>query len=291
MTPTVPASQRNRSRKAWVRALAGVARRRAVILGYHGVARCARKDDPFLLSIAPEKFRLQLEMMRDAGFRFVTVAELVRAAVGGTPPPGLAAVTFDDAMRSTLTTGLPILQELGIRASLYVPTDWLGGTNPWISGPYSAILTRDELRELAAAGWELGGHTVTHRDLAALDYDGCVREIEGSCRALEEILGAPVETFAYPFGSYGPAAVSAARNAGLVAAVTTGSGSWEPYELTRAMIGAADPLAVVLLKMTDRYEPLLRIVPLRAIRRASKRLRNHQLDDRRRGGGTDAVAP
>ena len=108
---------------------------------------------------------------------------------------------------------------------------------------------------------------------------------------LEEILGAAVETFAYPFGSYGPAAVSAARNAGLVAAVTTGSGSWEPYELTRAMIGAADPLAVALLKMTDRYEPLLRIVPLRAIRRASKRLRNHQLDDRRRGGGTDAVAP
>ena len=291
MTATVPASARNRSRQAWVTALAGVARRRAVILGYHGVARCARKDDPFLLSIAPEKFRLQLEMMRDAGFRFVTVAELVRGAVGGTPPPGLAAVTFDDAMRSTLTTGLPILQELGIRASLYVPTDWLGGTNPWISGPYSAILTRDELRELAAAGWELGGHTVTHRDLAALDYDGCVREIEGSCRALEEILGAAVQTFAYPFGSYGPAAVSAARNAGLVAAVTTGSGSWEPYELTRAMIGAADPLAVVLLKMTDRYEPLLRIVPLRAIRRASKRLRNHQLDDRRRGGGTDAVAP
>ena len=291
MTPTARASQRNRSRHAWATALARVARRRAVILGYHGVARCARKDDPFLLSIAPEKFRLQLEMMRDAGFRFVTVAELVRAAGGGSPPPGLAAVSFDDAMRSTLTTALPILQELGIRASLYVPTDWLGGTNPWISGPYAAILNADELRELAAAGWELGGHTVTHPDLATLEYDGCVREIEGSCNALEEILGAPVETFAYPFGSYGPAAVAAARNAGLQAAVTTGSGSWQPYELTRAMIGAADPFPVVLLKVTDRYEPLLRFVPLRMIRRASRRLRNQQLDDRRRGGGADAVAP
>ncbi len=290
MTRTAAASQRDRSRHAWVRALAGVARRRAVILGYHGVARCARKDDPFLLSIAPEKFRLQLEMMRAAGFRFVTVAELVRAAAGGTPPPGLAAVSFDDGMTSTLTNAFPILQELGIRASLYVPTDWLGGTNPWISGPYAAILNPDELRELAAAGWELGAHTVTHADLATLDYDGCVREIEGSCEALERILGAPVETVAYPFGSYGPAAVSAARNAGLLAAVTTGSGSWEPYELTRAMIGAADPFVVVLLKMTDRYEPLLRLVPLRAIRRASKRLRNHKLDDRRRGGDADAIA-
>ena len=88
-----------------------------------------------------------------------------------------------------------------------------------------------------------------------------------------------------------PLPVAAARNAGLLAAVTTGSGSWEPYELTRAMIGAADPFPVVLLKMTDRYEPLLRFVPLRAMRRASRRFRNHQLDDRRRGRGTDAVGP
>jgi peptidoglycan/xylan/chitin deacetylase (PgdA/CDA1 family) len=132
---------------------------------------------------------------------------------------------------------------------------------------------------------------VTHADLGKLDYDGCVREIEGSCSALEQILGARVETFAYPFGSYGPAAVAAARSAGLLGAVTTGSGSWDSYELTRAMIGAADPFPVILLKMTDRYEPLLRLVPLRAMRRASRRLRNHQLDDRRRAGATGAIEP
>jgi peptidoglycan/xylan/chitin deacetylase (PgdA/CDA1 family) len=291
MTSTAAGAQPHRQHEAWVRALRSVARRRAVILGYHGVAKCARKDDPFLLSIAPEKFRQQLEMMLAAGFQFVTVAELVRAAGGGTPPAGLAALSFDDGMRSTLTTALPIVRELGIRASVYVSTDWLGGSNPWISGPYAAILNPDELPELAAAGWELGAHTVTHPDMATLDYDGCMREIEGSLAALERILGAPVETFAYPFGSYGPAAVAAARDAGLLAAVTTGSGSWEPYELTRAMIGAADPFPVVLLKITDRYEPLLRMVPLRAIRRASRRFRNQQLDDRRRGTGTGAVEP
>jgi peptidoglycan/xylan/chitin deacetylase (PgdA/CDA1 family) len=268
-----------------------VARRRAVILGYHGVASIPRKDDPFLLSIAPDKFRLQLELMQAAGFRFVSVADFARESNGGTPPPGLAAVSFDDAMRSALTCASPILRELGITATLYVPTDWIGGTNPWITGANAAVLNADELRELAAAGWELGGHTASHADLAALDYDGCVREIKGSSVALEQILEAPIETFAYPFGSYGPAAVAAARDAGLMAAVTTGSGSWEPYELTRAMIGAADPFPVVLLKMTDRYEPLLRFVPFRAIRRASKRFRNRLLDDRRRRGGRDATSP
>lgn len=245
-----------------------------MILGYHGVAECPRKDDLFLLQLPPRRFRAQLEMMLEAGFRFMTVAELARRANGAPPPAGLAAVSFDDAMRNNLTTAMPILRDLGIPATVYVPTGWLGGRSPWI-GPNAdgAILTADELRELAQVGWELGAHTLTHADLSQLDYDSCCREIEGSRTALSELTGATVETLAYPFGRYGEAAIAAARDAGLLAAVTTGSGSWDPFELTRAMIGAADPFPIVLLKLTDRYEPLLSTPPLRLARTASKELR------------------
>jgi peptidoglycan/xylan/chitin deacetylase (PgdA/CDA1 family) len=254
--------------------LTRIRRDRSVILGYHGVAECPRKDDRFLLQLAPAKFRAQLEMMQAAGFRFMTVADLAREARAAAPPPGLAAVSFDDAMRNLLTNALPILQELGIPATVYVPTEWIGSTSPWIGGGGDgAILTTEELRELLASGWELGTHTLTHADLSQLDYDGCRREIEGSSEALARLTGATVETLAYPFGHYGPAAIAAARDAGLLAAVTTGSGSWEPFELTRAMIGAADPFPIVLLKLTDRYEPLLGSPPLRLARRASKRIR------------------
>lgn len=177
-------------------------------------------------------------------------------------------------MRNNLTVALPILRELGLPATVYVPTDWLGGRSPYIgTGGDGAILTADELRELVAAGWELGAHTLTHADLSELDYDGCRSEIDGNRHALEEITGTQVETFAYPFGHYGPEAVAAVRDAGLQAAVTTGSGSWEPLELTRAMIGAADPFPIVLLKLTDRYEPILRSGPMRALRTSSKALR------------------
>lgn len=245
-----------------------------MILGYHGVAVCPRKDDLFLLQLAPVKFRAQLEMMQAAGFRFMTVAELAREAGGSAPPPGLAAVSFDDAMRNLLTNALPILRELGIPATVYVPTQWLGKASPWIGERGDgAILRAEELRELLAAEWELGAHTLTHADLSQLDYDGCLREIKGSCEAITRLTGASVQTLAYPFGHYGPEAIRAARDAGLLAAVTTGSGSWQPFELTRAMIGAADPFPIVLLKLTDRYEPLLRSPPLRAARRASKRVR------------------
>jgi peptidoglycan/xylan/chitin deacetylase (PgdA/CDA1 family) len=272
------------SDQAWVAALRRIASRRAVILGYHGIADAPRSQDLFLLQVSPRRFRALLERMLSAGFAFVTVAELARRAAGGAPPAGLAAVSFDDAMRNNLTTALPILQELGIPATLYVPTGWLGGESPWIgAGGDRAILNRDELATLADAGWELGAHTVNHADLSVLSYEACRREIEDSCEALRELTGTQVETFAYPFGRYGEAAIAAARAAGLRAAVTTGSGTWDPFELTRAMVGAADPFPVLLLKLTDRYEPLLASAPMRAVRQASKQLRARV--NERRGPG------
>jgi peptidoglycan/xylan/chitin deacetylase (PgdA/CDA1 family) len=267
---------------ATVRLLQEVCRRRSVVLGYHGIAESRRRDDLSLLLLAPGRFRSQLELLRAAGFRFVTLLELARLADGGPPPPGLAAVTFDDGMRNNHEIALPILQEFDIPATVYVTIGFIGASSPWI-GPDGdgAMMDEAQLRDLAAAGWELGAHTMTHPDLSTMDYDACRQEIEQSRVELEEIAGAKVETFAYPFGRYGPEAIAAARDSGLIAAVTTGSGSWAPYELTRAMIGAADPLAVTLLKLTDRYEPLLRSPPLRIARQTSKQLRGWMQQRRR----------
>jgi peptidoglycan/xylan/chitin deacetylase (PgdA/CDA1 family) len=270
------------------RALERIRRQRSVVLGYHGVASSRLRDDLSLLQVSPSRFRRQLELLLAAGFSFVTLEELARRADGGAPEPGLAAVTFDDGMRNNHSIALPILSEYGIHATVYVTIGFMGGVSPWVgAGGDGAMLDEPELRELAAAGWEIGAHTMTHPDMSTLDYDACLGEIVDSRDALERMTGASVRTFAYPFGRYGPAAVAAARDAGMIAAVTTGSGTWRPYEITRAMIGAIDPLPVVLLKLTDRYEPLLRSAPARAARRASKGLRQAL---RARGAGADPPA-
>jgi peptidoglycan/xylan/chitin deacetylase (PgdA/CDA1 family) len=260
--------------KPGVRALAEVCRRRSVVLAYHGVAEMKRRDDLSMLHVSPERFRSQMEMLSAAGFEFVTLVEFARRAGGGTPPPGLAAITFDDGLRNNHEIALPILDELGIRATVYVTIGFIDGTSPWVGpGADGRMMNEQQLRELSAAGWELGAHTMTHPDLSALDYEACRAEIETSRIELERIAEVRVETFAYPFGRYGQAAVSAARDSGFIASVTTGSGSWAPQEMTRAPIGAADPLPVILLKLTDRYEPLLRSRPMRALRQGSKDLR------------------
>jgi peptidoglycan/xylan/chitin deacetylase (PgdA/CDA1 family) len=198
----------------------------------------------------------------------------VKEAGGSEPPAGLAAITFDDGMRNNHEVAWPILAEYEIPATVYVTIGFIDGSSPWVgSGGDGAMMSAAQLRELAAAGWELGAHTMTHPDMSKLGYEQCLAEIRDSAHELERLGGTAVRTFAYPFGRYGPAAIAAARDAGMLAAVTTGSGSWDPYELTRAMVGAADPLAVLLLKLTDRYEPLLASPPLRAARTASKQLR------------------
>jgi peptidoglycan/xylan/chitin deacetylase (PgdA/CDA1 family) len=115
---------------------------------------------------------------------------------------------------------------------------------------------------------------MTHPDMASMTYAECRGEMEASRDALEQIVEAEISTFAYPFGRYGPAAVAAARDSGFAAAVTTGSGKWDAHELTRAMVSAGDPFPVLMLKLTDRYEPLLASRPIRSTRDASKRVRD-----------------
>lgn len=257
-----------------IRALDGVRARRSIVLGYHGVAETRRRDDLHLLQIAPDRFRAQIKLLHQAGFRFVTMAQLARLADGAPPPPGYAAVTFDDGMANNHEIALPILREYDIPATVYVTTGLVGATSPWIGrGGSGAMMTAHQLRELVDTGWELGGHTRTHPDLSTLDYAACRAEIADGCAELERIAGTRVETFAYPLGRYGPAALAAVRDCGLLAGVTAGSGVWNRYEITRAMIGAIDPFLVVLLKLTDRYEPLLRMPPLNVLRHASKRAR------------------
>jgi peptidoglycan/xylan/chitin deacetylase (PgdA/CDA1 family) len=262
------------SRTPWPRLLRGLRQRRSVILGYHGIGECDLRLDLSRLQVSPQQFRRHVHLLADAGFRFMTVSQAADALTARPPEPGIAVVTFDDGLANNLTTALPILQEIGAPATVYVACDFIGGHSPWIGrGGGGEMLDNTGIRALAQAGWEVGAHTLSHPDMSLLTYDRCRAEVDGSRRVLEEVTGSPVDTFAYPFGRYGEAAVAAVADSGMRAAVTTGSGHWRRFELTRAMCSTGDPYPLVVLKMLDLYEPVLRLPPVRALRTASKRLR------------------
>lgn len=91
------------------------------------------------------------------------------------------------------------------------------------------MMTHDEVRSLRASGMEIGGHTCTHPILNSLDDGDAYSEIVQGKRELEEILGEPVNVFAYPNGNPGrdfaPRHVEMIREAGFAAAVTTERGT------------------------------------------------------------------
>jgi peptidoglycan/xylan/chitin deacetylase (PgdA/CDA1 family) len=120
----------------------------------------------------------------------------------------------------------------------------------------SRMMNADEVRELGAAGVEIGGHTVTHPDLGRLDLEACRREV-GECRAtLREVTGQPVTSFAYPFRGFTSTSIRAVCEAGFTAAVTTeGPGQWSPFTLGRVMITGIDGTATFLAKLAGVYGP------------------------------------
>jgi peptidoglycan/xylan/chitin deacetylase (PgdA/CDA1 family) len=257
--------------------------RRSVIFCYHGVGPLNLAIDPSVLRIDPASFRTQLELLLRGGFEFVTVAEFAERSAGDRPPPGLVALSFDDGMDDNHSHVMPTLREYGVTATFYVTTGLMGKPNPWLAQETgSRMMTVEELRDLAAAGFEIGAHTVTHPDLSLLSYDECLREAYDSRVELERLLGISVETFAYPFCEYGPHAIAAVKDAGFAAAVTCGAGvgSWSPFELPRSIISRLDGRSMFALKLSGLHPPLFLSRPGRLVRGATRSYRNRRRDRR-----------
>lgn len=260
-----------------------------MILCYHGVGPTSLRVDPGFLRIRPDSFRRQLEILVEAGFEFVTVSGLVeRMRAAGSPPPGLAALTFDDGMDDNHSIVRPILEEFGVTGTFYVATGLIGRANPWMAaGSRLRMMTLAELADLVDAGFEIGAHTVSHPDLSKLDYETCLREIRESRQVLEEALRIRVQSFAYPFCQYGAAALAAVRDAGLTSAVTcgTGVGSWDPHELPRAIITGKDGIPTFLLKLAGLHGPIADSPPGRIARAATRRYRMRRRREREKRAG------
>jgi peptidoglycan/xylan/chitin deacetylase (PgdA/CDA1 family) len=240
--------------------------RGSVILGYHGVGASSLLDDPYLLRVRPDRLRAQIETLLAAGLEFVTMAQFAaQISADDHAPAGYAVVTFDDGMQDNHLLALPILSEYGLRATVYVLAGAIGQPNPWTSG---RMLDASELRDLVAAGWDMGAHSMTHPHMATLTYNECLREMVESRQTVERVTGATVATFAYPFGSHGPAATAAARDAGFAAAVCMADADGGRYSLRRAMINAGDGSPIAILKAAANYDPRLSSGPLTSARRA-----------------------
>lgn len=252
------------SAAAWLRSALGAAtgRRPPFALCYHGVGAPAGAD-PHGLFVSAEMFAAQLDALAGAGYELVGAAELWQR-IGAGRGEGVGAITFDDALAQTAETAAPLLAARGMRASMYVATGLLGGDHPDVGG--ERIMRAAEVAELAAAGWEIGAHSVGHRVLPQLDDAALAAELRDSREALEQLLGAPVTTMAYPYGAHDERVVAATRAAGYeLACACSGSGPWEPLRLPREPVFPGTSPLRLRLKAAGLYGPVHRVLDLRSM--------------------------
>jgi peptidoglycan/xylan/chitin deacetylase (PgdA/CDA1 family) len=217
---------------------------RVPILTYHRVHEYATEQTKSLpdLTIEPGTFVSEMEALDRAGHHTITQKQLFDALYGGVALPSKPVLlTFDDGYVDHVDQVLPVLKRHHMVATFYVVTRRVRE---------AGFVTAAQIRELEAAGMDIGSHTRTHASLPALSPAALQDEVAGSQADLRRILGHPVYWFAYPFGTFNPAVVEAVRRAGYLLATTTQGGTSAttsaPLEIPRLHVGRNATASTVL---------------------------------------------
>ncbi|MDD2922907.1 MAG: polysaccharide deacetylase family protein [Anaerolineales bacterium] len=196
------------------------------ILLYH---RIETPDHESYYYVPPEKFEEQMALLRNWGYTTITLDTLLTAIYQGADLPAHPLlITFDDGQESVYTAAFPIMQRYGFTGVVYIVGTYLDAPS---------FMTTEQVRELTWAGWEVGSHSMSHKDLTKLDYDQRKYEISKSRDLLSEKIGVPVNSFAYPWGFSGGDVISLVRDAGYTSAMGLGytyqQGTWNTLLLQR----------------------------------------------------------
>ncbi|MCQ4197898.1 polysaccharide deacetylase family protein [Streptomyces parvulus] len=214
---------------------------------YHSVGDAT--DDPYRVTVTPDRLSAQLGWLRRRGLRGVSMTDLLAARARG-EGRDLVGLTFDDGYADFVEHALPCLRRWDCGATLFVLPGRLGGVNAWDPlGPRKPLLTADGIRRAAAEGVEIGSHGLTHVDLTRADDAALNAETVESRALLTELTGAPVTGFCYPYGTVDARAADAVRAAGYDYACAIDPGALTgPYALPRVHVGQNDTALRLLLK-------------------------------------------
>lgn len=231
------------------------------ILMYHRIAEDAEPgvSSRRRLCTPPARFREQLQWLAAAGWRGVSVSEALAAAPGSGPH---CAITFDDGFQDFATQAAPALAAHGFGATVYLPAAFIADVRRDFQ--QHPCLTWTEVRDLRAAGFEFGSHTLNHPRLHGLPWPDIWCELGDSKARIASELGCSVTGFSYPFAfpqadrPFARAFAGVLRALGYRHGVTTAIGCSrfhdDPLLLRRVPVSGADDRRLFLAKVSGDYD-------------------------------------
>lgn len=164
------------------------------VLLWHAIGDSADQD---LFRVTRAAFRRHLDLVVASGRVPLTAAEYGVMLTTGTTPDGAVLLTFDDGFADLVDEVLPALRARSLRATAFITSGFVGRSRMLSRAGLSELVGGDPHRAV-----EIGAHSITHPHLDVLGAREAEREIAGSGRDLEDWLGQPVTSFAYPHGSH-----------------------------------------------------------------------------------------
>ena len=189
----------------------------ALIIVYHDLTA----DEVGERYLVPMRlFERHMAYLAENGFTSITPDDLARAARGEQALPDKPVmIQFDDWFPAQYELAVPVLDRYGLTGTFFIITSYVKDD-----------ADRAKVRDTAGRGHYIGSHSVNHFQLAqpiclgpgsfcCHEYRPCseadVREeLAGSRRQLEDMIGAPVNALAWPWGSANSRTMAIARESG-----------------------------------------------------------------------------
>ena len=225
---------------------------RVPILTYHKIAPVNAKTLYPGTFVPPNLFEKHLGFLARKGFETMRLD----AIFSGLEPAKPIVLTFDDGFQDFEDAAAPILHRFGYGATVFLVSDFVGKTNEWdenIGDVKYPLMSKESIVRLHEEGYEFGSHSKSHVRLSSHDAVTQDSEIRGSKSDLETMLGFPIQTFCYPYGSYDDNSLNSVRASGYQFATTCdkglNDGSEDPLRLKRIAIRNDTSLPVFIYKL------------------------------------------
>lgn len=178
---------------------------RVPVLMYHRVEPTVSAAEA-AYAVSSPLFAAQMDWLARHGWRPCTASGFESWLGGRTALPERSVlITFDDGFAGLHAHVLPVLAARGWPATVFLVSGLIGQHGNWMGREDHAaaphpLLSREQILEMARAGFDFHSHTSRHPDLTTLDDAALREQLAGSRLALQDLLGTAVDCLAYPFG-------------------------------------------------------------------------------------------